>query len=52
MMMSNTSKYSLRDYVTIAMVIFLVTLVTPISSHMKDKNRIFTVHDEDNHMMF
>ena len=24
----------------------LVTVVTPISSHVKDKNSIFTVHDE------
>ena len=34
---SNTSKYFLRVYVTIAMVIILVTLATPISSHVKDK---------------
>ena len=25
----------------------LVTMVTPISSHMKDKNSIFTARDED-----
>ena len=25
----------------------LVTMATPISSHMKDKNSIFTVRDED-----
>ena len=25
----------------------LVTMVTPISSHVKDKNSIFTAHDED-----
>ena len=29
------------------MVIFLVTMKTPISSHMKDKDSIFTAHDED-----
>ena len=44
---SNTSKYSLGDYVTIPMVIFLVTMATPISSHVKEKNSIFTVRDED-----
>ena len=38
---SNTSKFSLRYYVTMAMVIF------SISSHVKDKNNIFTVRDED-----
>ena len=25
----------------------LVTMVTPISLHVKDKNSIFTAHDED-----
>ena len=25
----------------------LETMVTPISSHVKDKNGIFTAHDED-----
>ena len=25
----------------------LVTIATPISSHAKDKNGIFTAHDED-----
>ena len=30
------------NYVTIAMVIFLVTMATPISSNVKDKNSIFT----------
>ena len=25
----------------------LVTMATPIFSHVKDKNSIFTVHDED-----
>ena len=25
----------------------LVTMATPISSHVKDKNSIFTVRDED-----
>ena len=25
----------------------LVTMATPISSHVKDKNGIFTAHDED-----
>ena len=28
-------------------VIMLVTMATPISSHVKDKNSIFTAHDED-----
>ena len=37
----NTCKFSLSYYVTMAMVIF------SISSHMKDKNSIFTAHDED-----
>ena len=27
--------------------IMLVTLVTPISSHMEDKNSVFTVSNED-----
>ena len=44
---SNISKYVLRDYVTIAMVIMLVTMATPISSHVKDKNSTFTACDED-----
>ena len=44
---SNISKYFLRDYVTIAMVIILVTMATPISSHVKDKNSMFTAGDED-----
>ena len=44
---SNTSKYFLRDCVTIAMVISLVAVATPISSHVKDKNSIFTTCDED-----
>ena len=44
---SNTSKYSLGDYVTIPMVIFLVTMATPISSHVKEKNSIFKARDED-----
>ena len=38
---SNTSKFSLSYYVTMAMVIF------SISSHVKDKNSIFTARDED-----
>ena len=33
---SNISKYTLTDYLTIAMVISLVTMATPISSHVKD----------------
>ena len=37
----NTSKFSLSDYVTMAMVIF------SISSHVKDKNSVFTARDED-----
>ena len=41
------SKYCLRDYVTIAMVIISVTMATPISSHVKDKNGTFTACDED-----
>ena len=44
---SNISKYILRDYVNIAIVIMLVTMATPISSHVKDKNNKFTVSDED-----
>ena len=43
---SNISKYSLRNFVTIAMVIILVAMATPISSHVKDKNNIFTACDE------
>ena len=43
---SNMSTF-LRDDVTIAMVITLVALATPISSHVKDKNSIFTACDED-----
>ena len=38
---SNTSKFSLSYYVTMAMVTF------SISSHVKDKNDIFTARDED-----
>ena len=30
----------------------LVTMATPISSHMKDKNSIFTVRGEDNYGFF
>ena len=37
----------LRDYGTIAMVIILVTMATPISSHVKDKNSMFTACDKD-----
>ena len=44
---SNISKYVLRDYVTTAMVIMLVTMATPISSHVKDKNSTFTACDKD-----
>ena len=44
---SNTSKYFLMDYVTIAMVIILVTMAMPIFSHVKDKNNIFPACDED-----
>ena len=39
----NKSKFFLRYYVIIAMVIFLVTIETPISSHVEDKNRTFIV---------
>ena len=28
-------------------IIMLVTMATPISSHVKDKNSIFTARDED-----
>ena len=44
---SNIYKYFLRVYITIAMVIILVTMATPISSHVKDKNSTFTACDED-----
>ena len=44
---NNISKYFLRDYATIAMVIILVAMATPISSHGKDKNSIFSACDED-----
>ena len=44
---SNTSKYFLRDYPTMAMVIILVTMATPISSPVKDKNSIFTACDKE-----
>ena len=43
---SNTSNHFLRDYVTIAMVIILVTMATQ-SSHLKDKDSIFTAYNED-----
>ena len=41
------SKYFVRDYVTMAMVIILVAMATPIYSYVKDKNCIFTACDED-----
>ena len=44
---SNTFKYFLRDYVTVAVAIILVTMAMPISSHVKDKNSIYTACDED-----
>ena len=44
---SNISKYFLSDYVTIAMAIILVSMATPISSHVKDKNCTVTACDED-----
>ena len=44
---SNISKYLLRDHVTIAMVIILVAMATSISSHVKDKNSIFTACHEE-----
>ena len=44
---SNTFEHVLRDYVTITMVIILVAKATPISSHVKDKNSIFTASVED-----
>ena len=39
---SNTSKYFLGNYVTIAMVLILVTtgMAMPICSHAEDKNSI------------
>ena len=37
--------YFSRVYVTIAMVIFLVTMATPISTHVKEKASIFTARD-------
>ena len=43
----HVSKYFLRNYVTIVMVIILVTVATPISSHVKDKNGIVTACNED-----
>ena len=39
------SKYFLRDYVNKTMVIILVTMATPISSHVKDKNSISTAYE-------
>ena len=44
---SNISKYFLKDYVAIAVVIILVAMATPISSHEKDKNSILTACGED-----
>ena len=44
---NNTSKYFLRDYVAITMVIILVTMATRISSQVNDKNNIFTACDDD-----
>ena len=44
---SNISKYFLRDYGTIATVIILVTMATPISSYVEDKNSMFTACDKD-----
>ena len=44
---SNIAKYVLKDYVTIAIVIMLVTMATSISTHVKDKNSTFTACDED-----
>ena len=42
---SNISKYFLRDYVAIAMVIILVAMAKPMS--LLDKNSIFTACDEN-----
>ena len=39
--------YFLRDYVTMAMLIFVVTMATSIFSNVKDKNSSFTARDED-----
>ena len=44
---SNISKNFLRVYVTTAVVIILVAMATPMSSHVKDKSSIFTACDED-----
>ena len=44
---TDDDKYFIRDYVTKAMVIISVTMATPISSHVKDKNSMFTACDED-----
>ena len=44
---SNISKNFLKDYVTIAIVIILVTMTTSISSNVKGKNSMFTACDED-----
>ena len=41
------SKYFLRDYATIGMVIISLAMATPTSSHVKDKNSIFTACDKD-----
>ena len=40
---SNTSKFSLSYYVTLAMVIFSISSIT----NVKDKNSILTARDKD-----
>ena len=44
---SNISKKFLTEYSTIAMVIILVAMETPISSHVKNKNSILIASDQD-----
>ena len=43
---SQNSKF-LSGKVSFNWLIMLVTMATPISSRVKDKNGIFTAHDED-----
>ena len=42
-----TSKTIKKREVSFNWLIMLVTMATPISSHVKDKNSIFTAGDED-----
>ena len=43
---SHSSKF-LSGKLSCNWLIMLVTMATPISSHVKDKNGIFTANDED-----